>query len=273
MDSRSPILLRLPSRRNLRWTSGVVLMGYVAAHMSNHALGLVSLATAETALQAVSTFWHGLAGSLLLYGAAAVHVVLAAVALWERRSLRMPPMEAVRLLLGFSLPLLLAAHLTAMCWAYEAFAIDASYARVIRGLWSPGAASFQLAMMLAAWTHGCLGLHLALRVRPAYRRHFHLLLAAAVLLPELAALGFLAMGRELQWTGPARCRPRCRRQRRKQRSTRRSRTPSGSMRWRCWLCSPRASFAPGMNGGRARHRSSCATRTARSACRAAGACS
>lgn len=206
MDNRSPILLRLPSRRNLRWTSGVVLMGYVAAHLSNHALGLVSLATAETALQVISAFWHGLAGSLLLYGAAAVHVVLAAVALWERRSLRLPPVEAVRLLLGFSLPLLLAAHLTAMRWAYEVFAIDASYARVIRGLWSPGAASFQLAMMLAAWVHGCLGLHLALRARAAYRRHFHLLFAAAVLLPVLAALGFFAMGRELQWTGtlPAR---------------------------------------------------------------------
>ena len=56
-------------------------------------------------------------------------------------------------------------------------------------------------MMLAAWTHGCLGLHLALRARTAYRRHFHLLFAAAVLLPVLAALGFFAMGRELQWTG------------------------------------------------------------------------
>jgi len=201
MDRRSPTLLRLPSRRNLRWTSGVVLMGYVAAHLSNHALGLVSLATAEAALQAISAFWHSLAGSVLLYGAATVHVVLAAAALWERRSLRMPPMEAVRLLLGFSLPLLLAAHLTAMRWAYEAFAIEPSYARVIRGLWSPGGASFQLAMMLAAWTHGCLGLHLALRARTAYRRHFHLLFAVAVLLPVLAALGFFAMGRELQWIG------------------------------------------------------------------------
>ncbi|MCJ0765578.1 adenylate/guanylate cyclase domain-containing protein [Variovorax terrae] len=207
MDRRSPLRLSLPSRRDLRWGSGVILLAYAAAHLVNHALGLVSLATAEAALRAAAAVWHSLAGSVLLYGAAAVHVGLAALALWERRSLRMPPMEALRLLLGFSLPLLLAAHLTAMRWAYQAYGIDPSYARVVRGLWSLEGSAFQLTMMCAAWAHGCLGLHLALRARPGYRRQFHWLFAAALLLPALAALGFLAMGRELQWTAVAPLRP------------------------------------------------------------------
>jgi len=201
MDHRSRFDLTWPSRRNLRWTSGLVLMAYAATHLANHALGLVSLAAAESVLGVLRAFWHSPPGTVLLYGAGAVHIVLAAVALWERRSLRMPFVEGLRLVLGFSLPLLLAGHLTAMRWAYEAFGLDASYARVVGSLWNFGGASFQLAMLVAVWLHGCLGLHLALRARAAYRRNFHLWFASAALLPVLAAAGFLAMGRELQWTG------------------------------------------------------------------------
>ena len=46
MDRRSPhapFSLRPPTRRNLRWVSGLVLMGYVTAHLLNHSLGIFSL--------------------------------------------------------------------------------------------------------------------------------------------------------------------------------------------------------------------------------------
>ena len=190
----------MPSRRNLRWTSGLVLLAYAALHRLNPALGLVSLAAAEAVLTVARGLWHSLPGSLLLYGAALAHGALALSALWERRTLRMPFIEALRVALGLSLPLLMAGHLAAMRWAYEVFALEGSYARVVRGLWSVEGASFQFGLMAAAWTHGCLGLHLALRARPAYRRGFHLWFALAVLLPVLAAAGFLSMGRELQWS-------------------------------------------------------------------------
>lgn len=203
MDRRSPFFARLrarwPSRRNLRWTTGLVLMAYAGLHLFNHAVGLVSLAAAEAVLAVLRGFWHSLPGSLLLYGAALVHGGLALSALWERRTLRMPFIEALRVVLGLSLPLVMAGHLAAMRWAYEVFALEGSYARIVRGLWSVEGASFQFGLMAAAWTHGCLGLHLALRARPAYRRGFHLWFALAVLLPVMAAAGFLSMGRELQW--------------------------------------------------------------------------
>jgi len=204
MDRRSPkahFLLRPPTRRNLRWASGLVLMAYVTAHLLNHSLGIVSFAAAETVLRGVQLFWHSLPGTLLLYGAATVHLALAAAALWERRTLRMPPLEGLRILLGFALPLLMAAHLTAMRGAHQAYGIEGSYARVVWGLWSLPGASAQLAMMFAAWTHGCIGMHFALRARPGYRRFSHLLLAFAVVLPLTAAMGFVSMGREFQWTG------------------------------------------------------------------------
>jgi len=190
-----------PTRRNLRWASGLVLMGYVTLHLLNHALGIASFARAEAVLGVLRAFWHSPPGTLLLYGAALVHLVLAVAALWERHTLRMPPLEALRVVLGFSLPLLLAAHLTAMRLAHTAYGIEGSYARVVWGLWDLPGASAQFALMLAAWAHGCLGLHFALRVRPWYRRFSHLLLALAVVLPLLAAIGFVSMGREFQWTG------------------------------------------------------------------------
>ena len=204
MDRRSPhslFPLRPPTRRNLRWASGLVLMGYVTAHLLNHSLGIFSFAAAETVLRGVQKFWHSLPGTVLLYGAAFTHLALAVVALWERRTLRMPPLEGLRVLLGFALPLLLATHLTAMRGGYQAYGIEGSYARVVWGLWDLPGATAQLTMMLAAWAHGCLGLHFALRAKPTYRRFSHLLLAIAVVLPLTAAMGFVSMGREFQWTG------------------------------------------------------------------------
>lgn len=192
---------RLPTQRNLRWTSGLVLLAYVALHLVDHALGLVSLAVAEIVLARVHDFWHSLPGTVLLYGAATTHLWLAFAGAWERRSLRLPPTEALRILLGFVLPLLLAMHVALMRWAYDRYGVDPNYARVVRGLWSPAAASYQMALMTAAWAHGCLGLHFALRARPAWRRWLPAFICVAVLLPTLAGLGFLSMGREIAWTG------------------------------------------------------------------------
>lgn len=188
-----------PTRRGLRWTSGLVLMAYVAAHLVNHALGLVSLETAEMAREAVHRAWRLPPFTLLLYGALAVHAALAFLALWERHTLRMPPLEALRLVLGFALPLLLALHIAYTRLAREMFEIDAPYARIVASLWSPDDAARQVALMTAAWLHGCIGVHLVFRGRPAWQRLRGVLLGAALLLPVLAALGFLSMGRELEW--------------------------------------------------------------------------
>ena len=49
MPVRSPPRFTLPTRRNLRWTSGLILLGYVTGHLLNHAMGLVSLAFAVAA--------------------------------------------------------------------------------------------------------------------------------------------------------------------------------------------------------------------------------
>ena len=196
-----PVLPALPSLRSLHWSTGLVLWTYAALHLFNHALGLVSLGTAEAVREGVHGVWRSLPGSLLLYGALAVHMGLALQALARRRSLRMPALEAVRLLLGLGLPLLLALHVPATRLAQEAWGVDPSYARIVRSSWNPSGMAIQLLLMTAAWTHGCMGLHMALRARGWWRRWQPLLLTAAVLLPVLAALGIVSMAREIAAAG------------------------------------------------------------------------
>lgn len=192
----------LPSQRDLRWFTGLVLFSYVAAHLANHSLGLVSLATADAARQVVQAMWRSLPGTLLLYGSLLVHALLAFAALWERRSLRMPLLPALRIALGFALPLLLASHLANTRLAHEVFALETRYALVVGGIWRGESTVAQFGLLAAAWAHGCVGLHIALRARAGYRRHYHWVFAAAVLLPVLAALGTVAMAREFGAGGP-----------------------------------------------------------------------
>ncbi|WP_374756948.1 hypothetical protein, partial [Raoultella terrigena] len=85
--------------------------------------------------------------------------------------------------------------------AQEAWGVAPSYARIVQAIWTPEGIALQLLLLTVAWAHGCLGLHMALRVRAPWRRAQPLLLTAAVLLPVLAVLGLLSMAREMAATG------------------------------------------------------------------------
>jgi adenylate cyclase len=52
-----------------RLTSGVVLLVYVATHLLNHALGLISLGAMEWGRNYFLAVWHKPGEALVLYGA------------------------------------------------------------------------------------------------------------------------------------------------------------------------------------------------------------
>lgn len=187
----------LLSSRRLRWCSGWILFLYVLLHLLNHAVGLVSLSEAEALRLWLHSMWQSTAGTLLLYGALVLHAALALMAVVQRRTWRMPAFEAVRLVFGLLLPLLMAGHIASTRWASSAFGVTNSYERVVTGLWNPWSATTQIALLVVAWAHGCMGLHFAFRARQGWLRYQPILLSAAVLLPVLALLGVLAMGREI----------------------------------------------------------------------------
>src|SRR5262249_30774140 len=164
-------------RRSLRLASGLVLFTYITAHLINHALGLISLDTAEAGLEFAIEVWSSLPGTLLLYGAFAIHFVLALWSVYERRTFRLPPLELLRIVLGFTLPILLIGHAANTRLAYELFGVATDYKSVVANLWLSDSQGTQLGVMAPGWIHGCLGLHFIFNRRPLYRRLRYVLFA------------------------------------------------------------------------------------------------
>ena len=179
-----------------------MLAVYVAGHLCNHALGVISVDAQESVRQVISPLWQSVPGTLLLYGALLVHAALGLFALWQRRTLRMPAWELAQLLLGLAVPLLLIPHVFSTRIASSMLGADSDYPTVIAGLWS---SSFNLVrqpvLVVVVWSHLLVGLHYWLRLRARYRRMLPGLLAVAVLVPVLALLGFWGAAVELRARG------------------------------------------------------------------------
>ena len=190
---------RRPSRdaRRARIASGVVLFVFVATHLINHALGLISLAAMEAGRWAFLALWRNPVGTTLLAGAILVHVALAAWSIYLRRQFRMPFWEGLQIALGLTIPLLLVDHLVGTRVASEQYGFEDSYTAMVLLFWvlKPQLAAWQSILLLVAWVHGCMGIHYWLRMQPWYARIRMVLYTVVVLLPVLALLGFSQAGR------------------------------------------------------------------------------
>ena len=196
MSERRDAARRWLSR--LRLWSGCVLFSYVTLHLANHALGLVSLDAMDAGRIWFTALWRSVPGTLALYAALIAHVLLALLSIYRRRTWRMPAWEATQLLLGLSIPLLLAAHIVGTRLANAWYGQEDTYRRIVLSFWQlrPGVGLRQSILLIIAWTHGCIGIHFWLRFRPWYSRLALGLYAGAILVPTLALLGFVNGGRE-----------------------------------------------------------------------------
>ncbi len=183
--------------RRARLVSGLVLMAFTALHLINHALLLVSLPVAEAARPVFLFVWRNPVGTLVLYGAVAVHLSLVLLALYRRRTLVMPPREALQVALGLLIPVLLAEHVVGTRVYESLTGIHVNYAFVLEALWvaAPATGVRQAIALVVIWAHGCLGIYFWVRFRAWYPRWAPWLLIAAVLVPVLALLGFAEGGR------------------------------------------------------------------------------
>jgi adenylate cyclase len=187
--------------RRIRLASGLVMLAYIAMHLVNHALGLVSIATMGWALtRIVFPIWSQPPMQAALYGAFAAHYSLALWALWQRQTLRLRGGEWLQLVLSFLIPILVARHVVGTRVADSFFGTDDLFYRYV--LWvyfvgSPLNGYLQLVTLVVAWTHAMLGLHFWLRVRPWYARWRECALTGAVLVPVLSLLGTVEAGRQI----------------------------------------------------------------------------
>ena len=187
--------------RRIRLIAGLVMLAYVTMHLLNHALGLVSIPAMGWALsEVVFPIWSFPPMEAALYGAFAVHYSLALWALWQRQTLRLHGSEYLQLVLGFSLPFLLASHVVGTRVADSFFGTyDLFYEHVLYNYFvlTPFRGYLQLVALVVAWTHAMVGLHYWLRIRPWYARWRECALTAAVLIPVLSLLGAIEAGRQI----------------------------------------------------------------------------
>jgi adenylate cyclase len=186
--------------RQLRLYSGLAMLAYVAMHLLNHAVGLVSLEAMDDVLRYVLFIWSNPVGQTLLYGGFLVHYTLSLSALWQRRSLRLRVSELSQIALGFAIPILLARHVVGTRVATDFFHSDDAYYSHL--LWtyfvnSPSHGYLQMLVLVVAWAHAMIGLHFWLRVRLWYARVQAPALAVAVLVPVLSLLGMIEAGRHV----------------------------------------------------------------------------
>jgi len=185
--------------RRARLGSGLVIFIFVLLHLSNHAIGLISVSAADKAARLFMAIWRNPVGTTIFYSSVLIHIALVLRAIYMRRSLVMPKGEMAQIVLGLLIPLLLIDHVIGTRIAHELYGYIDDYETVVGSLWirAPANGLRQAFGLLAVWIHGCIGLHFWLRYRPWYAGLAPLLLALAILVPVLSLLGFVEMGRTL----------------------------------------------------------------------------
>lgn len=185
------------SARRVRLVTGLVLFTYVGTHLLNHSLGNVSVPAMEAGLLVQKFLWQGAVGTVALYASAVTHLSLGLWAFYERRHFGWTRSEVVQLTLGLSIPLLLMNHMFGTRLSLAEFGLEKGYAQELYALWvaTPYFGALQAVVLVVAWIHGCIGVHMWLRLKRGYARYAPVLVATAAVLPILALLGYFQGGR------------------------------------------------------------------------------
>jgi len=184
-------------QRQVRLVCGLVLFTYLISHFLNHALGNISLDAMTEGIYYHTAFWQFLPVAIVFYTSVLLHSGLGIWALYERRQFSWKAMEPLQLALGLSIPLMVASHIIGVRVGQALYAQEKLYPQELYLFWSSNQMKvLQISAVLTiAWIHGCIGLYFWLRMKAWFRLAAPWLLAAAVLVPTLALLGFYQAGR------------------------------------------------------------------------------
>ena len=187
---------RLITRR-IRLASGLFLLLFVAGHLCNLALGLVSVGAMERWRSVLLTPWQTGLGQSLLLAAAIIHGGLGLASLASRHSLAMSRTDWVQLLLGIATPPLLVNHVVGLQVTSDLVRrFDADYGYVLAAYWRyvPLFALQQLLVVVIVWAHGAIGLYSTLVLKRAWPRLAPIVIPILFAIPILALLGFAHAG-------------------------------------------------------------------------------
>src|SRR6202051_528268 len=187
------------SVRQVRLGCGLVVFAYLVSHFLNHALGNISMDALATGVYYHAGFWQFVPVAIAFYTAALVHAGLGIWALYERRQFRWKAIEPLQLVLGLSIPALIITHVVGVRLGQTLFGHEKLYPQVFFAYWIvwPLKMWLMYAVLVIAWTHGCIGLYFWLRMKPILKRAARFRFAAAVRCPTLAMLGLYQGGRSV----------------------------------------------------------------------------
>ena len=190
-------LIRGIGVRQVRLGCGLVLFTYLISHFLNHALGNISMDALAAGIHYHILLWQFPPVGMTLYAAALIHSGLGIWALYQRRQFRWKAIEPLQLVLGLSIPALIATHIVGARLGESLFGHEKLYPQELYAFFVawPYRIWLMSAVLIIAWVHGCIGLHFWLRMKAFYQRAAPFLLAAAVLVPTLALLGIYQAGR------------------------------------------------------------------------------
>jgi adenylate cyclase len=174
-----------------------VLFSYLVSHFVNHALGNISMDALAAGVHIHTMIWQFLPITILFYSSCLVHTGLGVWALYQRRQFRWKAVEPLQLVLGLSIPALIIAHIVGARLGQTLYGHEKLYPQELYAFlvaW-PFRAWLMSSVLIVAWVHGSIGLYFWLRMKAFYNRAAPFLLAAAVLVPTLALLGFYQAGR------------------------------------------------------------------------------
>ncbi|MEP2715307.1 adenylate/guanylate cyclase domain-containing protein [Pseudophaeobacter sp.] len=180
-----------------RTVSGIFLLAYAFLHFLNIAAGLVS----PDFMHQVQEFRRLLTGhppgQIVLFSALFTHVALALWQVASRRTLRMSLAQALQLFLGLAIPFQLIQHLVYTSYAPGRFGLDDDMTSIILLMWNSPEVWHQYLLLLVVWVHGCIGLHMWLRLTNWWSKLVPYMIGLAVAVPAFALAGLLTEGRRI----------------------------------------------------------------------------
>jgi len=191
--------IRSLSVRQIRLACGLVLYAYLISHFLNHALGNISMEALAAGIHYHTLFWRFPPVAIVFYASALIHSGLGIWALYQRRQFHWRAIEPLQLVLGLSIPALIIAHIVGVRLGQSLFGHQKLYPQELYSFWvaHPYKIWSMPAVLIIAWIHGSIGLYFWLRMKAFFKHAAPFLLAAAVLVPTLALLGFYQGGREI----------------------------------------------------------------------------
>ena len=185
------------SRPQLRLITGLVLFGFVASHLLNHALGLVSMESMADFREVRIAITRSWLCTFLLLVSALLHAGLGIEKILVRKLSTITLRDVLQILTGILIPILLARHIIGTRIAHELFGVNDNYEYALWAMW-PGEAWRQAGLILLVWGHATIGIYMWLRFKPWFARMKGILFSIAVLLPALAFAGFSVAGRQFK---------------------------------------------------------------------------